>query len=548
MKKLSLFIIVIFALTVVANAQWEQVGEQISLEGNLKEHISMDVNSLDIPYISYARTYSETTSKTWEFEYLVKKFNGTSWVNAGNPTPYVEYAPYARNQIIIDSQDNIYFAYDEGAGYSDKDVTYSTCICKLVDNEWVEIFKEEGFFRKLFIDKDDNLICCYSSIFIKYDGESWTTITEIAKNKTGSERFSLYYQDDQNIWYSYEDGSAGLSLSTKKWNGTTWEYLGNQGYSSDESWRNANIVGKNNKYFISNVGYWGSTTKMYNYDNSWENETITGCGSHVDFTKDGFDNLYYMYSIGYENDKRFALKQYDYDTEQWNDFSVQPPSSYFTAVLTKNDFTYKNGALYFFFNDQNNFNSPFELTVLKYTGIPIALVCPSNPLPENEQTGVSTSTTEITWDAVADATSYDVYFGTTTLEFQETVSTNSFSVTLDENTTYQWQIFSRNQWEVVSGCDVWTFDTGTTGIINNSNNENISIYPNPSNGIFTITNNELQITNVEITDITGKIINNEQLTINNEQFTIDISNQSAGIYFINIQTETGIYTEKIIIN
>ena len=77
--------------------------------------------------------------------------------------------------------------------------------------------------------------------------------------------------------------------------------------------------------------------------------------------------------------------------------------------------------------------------------------------------------------------------------------------------------------------------------------ENFKIYPNPSNGIFTINNEQLIINNLTITNITGKIIYNSQFSTFNSQFSIDISNQPAGIYFINIKTETGIYTEKLII-
>ena len=74
-----------------------------------------------------------------------------------------------------------------------------------------------------------------------------------------------------------------------------------------------------------------------------------------------------------------------------------------------------------------------------------------------------------------------------------------------------------------------------------------AIYPNPSNGIFTIHN--LQASNkpchISITDITGKLVTSEtnELIISNSQFTI----HKKGIYFIKIKTENAIYTEKIII-
>ncbi len=87
--------------------------------------------------------------------------------------------------------------------------------------------------------------------------------------------------------------------------------------------------------------------------------------------------------------------------------------------------------------------------------------------------------------------------------------------------------------------------TSVKQISNNNNN----IYPNPSCGYFTITNNEFTITNVEITDITGRTIYNSQPVTRNSQFAIDISDQPKGIYFINITCEDQIQTktEKIII-
>ena len=95
--------------------------------------------------------------------------------------------------------------------------------------------------------------------------------------------------------------------------------------------------------------------------------------------------------------------------------------------------------------------------------------------------------------------------------------------------------------------DITVSGNGLTGI-NNITENNFTIYPNPSNGIFTIDLlTSVGLSNVKITDITGKIIYKEQFTIHNSQFTINLTNQPAGIYFLNIQTETGIYTEKIII-
>jgi len=77
---------------------------------------------------------------------------------------------------------------------------------------------------------------------------------------------------------------------------------------------------------------------------------------------------------------------------------------------------------------------------------------------------------------------------------------------------------------------------------------NVEIFPNPSNGIFSIqqlvTNNEKQL--VEIYNVLGEKIYS---TINNKQATcnIDISQSPKGIYFVKLYDGEKIRTEKIVV-
>lgn len=72
----------------------------------------------------------------------------------------------------------------------------------------------------------------------------------------------------------------------------------------------------------------------------------------------------------------------------------------------------------------------------------------------------------------------------------------------------------------------------------------IKIYPNPTNGIFTIQGKGML--SIEILNINGQII--KKVPINNEPYTIDLEGQSKGIYLAKIVTENGISVKKILMN
>ena len=85
------------------------------------------------------------------------------------------------------------------------------------------------------------------------------------------------------------------------------------------------------------------------------------------------------------------------------------------------------------------------------------------------------------------------------------------------------------------------------GAINNYN-KGINIYPNPSNGKFTIQfKNESPINNqITIIDITGKVIYKNNLFQKNT--TVDITENEAGIYSLIIKNQENVYYYKLILN
>jgi hypothetical protein len=74
---------------------------------------------------------------------------------------------------------------------------------------------------------------------------------------------------------------------------------------------------------------------------------------------------------------------------------------------------------------------------------------------------------------------------------------------------------------------------------------NIDVYPNPSNGIFTVSTNSDDIKSYSILDSSGRIVTNG--TLNSFENNIDISNMPKGVYFLKVGNDDDFsHTTRII--
>lgn len=80
-----------------------------------------------------------------------------------------------------------------------------------------------------------------------------------------------------------------------------------------------------------------------------------------------------------------------------------------------------------------------------------------------------------------------------------------------------------------------------TGIKSNLKKESLSVYPNPSTGLFNIDLGK-QPGKVEVLNLLGKIILQKECS---ENFVLDLSKFAAGNYFIKISSKEGVQTKKI---
>lgn len=87
----------------------------------------------------------------------------------------------------------------------------------------------------------------------------------------------------------------------------------------------------------------------------------------------------------------------------------------------------------------------------------------------------------------------------------------------------------------------------SSGIFQNLSAEtNITIFPNPTSGIFQIANANYEVSSIEVYNLLGERIHRHIGAFSNLQ--IDLSCQPNGIYFLNVKTGKGILSKKLIIN
>jgi hypothetical protein len=94
------------------------------------------------------------------------------------------------------------------------------------------------------------------------------------------------------------------------------------------------------------------------------------------------------------------------------------------------------------------------------------------------------------------------------------------------------------------------FCTDTSGCVNiqsvavaETNEANVSVYPNPFSGIFTITNCPLSAV-VTITDAQGKLVLSS--TGSSSRVAVDLTSEPSGVYFVEIRAGESVIRKRAV--
>ena len=156
------------------------------------------------------------------------------------------------------------------------------------------------------------------------------------------------------------------------------------------------------------------------------------------------------------------------------------------------------------------------------------------------------------WSDVNGAIDYEITIATDPnlqdiVEIEYLNSSQYISNLLANQTTYYWQVAT------IGACGgessmTYTFTTGESAI-ENLNEIEIEIFPNPNNGFFNVRFNEPINSSViaEVYNINGQLIYQQENNVNQEVY-IALNNQVAGIYFLKLIHKEFSLTKKVSIN
>jgi hypothetical protein len=159
----------------------------------------------------------------------------------------------------------------------------------------------------------------------------------------------------------------------------------------------------------------------------------------------------------------------------------------------------------------------------------------------------------------ASAAWYVFYDSTMTagINSEDTVDNIIYTYTFTQNKKYNITgviHFEYANWiEPRNQLDIDSINVTASGIKNYQNNfADVNIYPNPNNGVFTVSVNVLSDennTDIALTDITGRIVYKEQLDTHagSSSLPINTSNLEKGTYFIQISNSQSSIVKKVIV-
>ena len=418
-----------------------------------------------------------------------------------------------------------------------------------------------GAIKTMIFDSNNNPIAIWGSdnrtginevYKMKFDGEEWEEpqiISEPADNNEAKSPISVKIDNQKYAIFFLERNNSNVRKMKFKFydiQQNTWSEISQAPDFAGEIDNVAqyDIQYFNNKIYV--VVSYINNVELWEYDineTDWKNLanitpgytccviprlTVDNYGLlHVFFNDNEATIKHYMYQP--YNDQFSAVDEKIPVNNPWYPEAICDAQNNVNIVYYDNDYANENEEVHYVFGE---YLKPYEPEIIH---------------PTENQEYVATTGTILEWQNAGDDVVYDLYFGKINeLELIETdynLTNYELTENLQDDKNYQWRVVAKHEYAATPGI-LHNFFTGEQTSVNKINNSGIQIYPNPSNGTFSINQQApARPCCVIITDITGKTIHKSEFASPNSQFVIN----KKGIYFIKIEIGNKIFIEKIII-
>jgi len=535
----------------ITNSGWEYVGKAGISNSKVHPSVNAVCGTDNIPYMVYLDAAS--------YQIGVMKYVAGNWANVGisgtiglckSPNNNIDSIQYL--QILLDNTNTPIVAYNDSINNG------AFTLKKFQGGSWITFSTQTNFkLGSLAIDKNNILYNFDGSSVYQFNSSYWSQVGKLNFATTywpiyGSSNISIDKTTNlPYVIFTIQDSTSGQNQTTvMKFDGTNWNTVGQDMIAlSDANWgmyyTDIAIDTAGNPWVSAQTDNGFERASVYKFVNGvWNAVGFPHFSkSHVynlSFALNKKNKPYLLYQDGTYNGQGTVMTYTD--TGTWKPMGTRGfvPSTYFSRNSLVID---GNNTPLIAFSDNSQGG---KVSMMKYFSDPLPISFLSINALKNERSVIliwktenELNTTNFIIQHSSDGKSFSVInsiaaigSGANNYEFfdnKPAVGMNYYrlqSVDKDGSSTYS---------KVVS--------------INFADKESISIIPNPAKDFATIRFSKAQENStLAVYDISGKPVIKEMLNGSLKSYQLNTQKLKNGVYVIKINSSTGSYNEKLLIN